>query len=184
MQETAFILITGEKRVGKSTLAARVAARAQNKGLEVGGIIAEATWKDDGSKDGIEVYNPASGERRRLANVIHDSRTPTIGEYAFEMKTADWALEVMQQALASPLDLVIIDEMGRLELFYGCGYAPLVPLFKQAQSRIVIILVRNGYVNTLIEKSGIEPNATIEVDELNRDKLPERVYRRLRKLLK
>jgi len=184
MGKTAYILISGERRIGKSTLVANVATRAQGRGLKVGGIIAESTWKKDGSKDGIDAYNLDNGERRQLATIVKDAKTTTVGEYAFDMKTADWALKVMQQALATPLDLVIIDEMGRLELFYGCGYAPLIPLLATAQPRVVMILVREGYVNSLLEKSGIEPKAIIKVDEANRDKLPERLYRRLRKLLR
>ena len=61
---------------------------------------------------------------RELAHVEADVRLTTVGRYRFEPTALEWATQRVLQALAAPIDAVLIDEIGPLELVKQAGLAP------------------------------------------------------------
>jgi len=59
--------------------------------------------------------------------------------------------------MATPLDLVVIDEIGRLELMHDGGYAPALAAVVETQARLVLFTVRESYVEALAERLAPAP---------------------------
>jgi len=173
-------LLCGPKRVGKTTLCQRWLCEARQAGWQVGGILAPARWDDHGDKAGIDVIDLATGDQRQLATIVPRCSDATVGEYCFSPSNTQWALDRLLQALSSPLDLVVIDEIGRLELLRGGGYAPALDAIANAQCRRVLIIVRDSLADALAERLAPLPCRRIDVSPEIRDALAERGIEMLR----
>ena len=145
------IAVTGPKRAGKTTLCARLVARCVAAGWRVGGVLAPDRT-ENGAKVGIDVVWLRDGQRRPLARIVPDGDAATVGEYAFDDAVLAETLAVLLRDLATPLDLVVIDEIGRLELIQSGGYAPALAAVAETQARVVVFTVRESYVQALAER--------------------------------
>jgi len=150
------IAVTGPKRAGKTTLCARLVARCVGAGWQVGGALAPDRTHD-GAKVGIDVVWLRDGRRRSLARIVPDGDAATVGEYAFDDAVLAQTLAVLLRDLATPLDLVVIDEIGRLELMHDGGYAPALAAVVETQARVVLFTVRESYVEALAERLAPAP---------------------------
>jgi len=167
------LLLCGPIRVGKTTLCQRWLCAARKAGWRVGGILAPARWDDGSKKNGINVIDLETGERHQLATIVHQRSAATVGEYCFCQSSTRWALDGLLRALRSPLDLVIIDEIGRLELEHGGGYAPALDAIANAQCKRVLIIVRDSLADALAERLAPLPCRRIDVSPAVRDVLAE-----------
>jgi len=147
----ALIAVTGPKRAGKTTLCARLAARCVAAGWRVGGVLAPDRT-ENGAKGGIDVVWLRDGQRRSLARIVPASDATTVGEYVFDDTVLAETLAVLLRDLATPLDLVLVDEIGRLELIQSGGYAPALSAVAETQARVVLFTVRESHVPALAER--------------------------------
>ena len=119
-------LLTGSVGVGKTTVAERVAGLARRQGIHCGGLLAPAMVNSCGQKVGIWGVDISTGERCVLARTDRDLGGPAIGFYSFDASALDWAVGVLDSAIGA-CDLLIVDEIGKLELWRGIGLAPVLP---------------------------------------------------------
>lgn len=166
------ILLSAERGTGKSTACLRLLDLAQAAGLTAGGIVAPAVYDADGVKIGIDVVDVAGSERRALAVVERDAARATVGQYRFDPQAEAWALGVLLQSLDRPLDLVIVDEIGPLELVQGRGYAPVLERLMTARCHGAIVLVRASLAETLADRLRPLSPVTIPLTLANRDEVP------------
>lgn len=134
------VLVSGDRRAGKTTLllAAREAAQAVN--LSVGGMLSIARF-EDGEKIGIDVMNAASGERRSLAVFASEPGGPIhAGHYSFD--PAGMAAGFDYARAGHTADLFIVDELGPLELRRGEGWAPVLPMIRAREFGVALVVVR------------------------------------------
>ena len=167
------LLLSGPRRVGKTTLCGRWIAQAQAGDWRLGGILAPGRWDRQGNKVGIDALDLATGARRELATIVPYGSETTIGEYRFCAKTTQWALDCILQALEQPLDLVVIDEIGRLELLRGGGFAPAIQAIPRTAARRVLIIVRDTFAERLAARLAPLPCERITVSPEKRDALAE-----------
>ncbi len=130
-------LLTGEIGCGKTTLCQRLAEAGCAQGLRVAGII---TLPGAGGKDELWALDLAGGERRFLARrTFHqDGR---LGRYCFDADTFAWAAAAVRRTLARA-ELLIIDEIGPLELRQSQGFAPLLDDLARASCPVVLTVRR------------------------------------------
>jgi len=136
----AIVLLSGERRAGKTTLLLAVRAAAQAAGLTVGGMLSTARFEGS-EKVGIDVMDAGSGERHALAvytpephGLIH------VGRYTFD--AVGLAVGLAYARAGQATDLFIVDELGPLELSRGEGWAPVLPLICARRFGAALVVVR------------------------------------------
>lgn len=178
MSEPLIGLLTGPIGVGKTTVAERVAGSALRRGLACGGLLAPALIDPCGQKAGIWGVDVATGERRLLARIDRDLGGPRVGPYSFDGDALHWALGVVEGAI-SRADLVLVDEIGKLELWENGGLSPVLPRLAAGEARRALVLVRESLLGEL--QARLEPACQVvfTVGEENRGDMPSRVVQGL-----
>ncbi len=121
--------------------------------------------RQNGVKVGIDVIWLRDGQRHELARIVPRGETTTVGEYAFRQQVLEDTLGVLLRDLAAPLDLVLIDEIGRLELVRGGGYAAALKAIPSSPAPVVAVTVRSELVKLLSQR--IAPTSTRVFDITN-----------------
>ena len=164
-------LLTGPVGVGKTTVAERVVGLARRQGLVCGGLLAPAMVNSCGQKAGIWGMGIGTGERRVLARTDRDLGGPSIGLYSFDAAALDWAVGVVDGAIGA-CDLLIVDEIGKLELWRGIGLAPVLPRLSVGGAERALILVREALLGELQARLAPVEQEVFRVREENRNALP------------
>lgn len=166
------ILLIGPQGIGKTTLCLRLAEQftAHRKG--VAGIVTELA----GSRR--YVLDLTGGERKLLAAAGEPLLGPRWGRYAFSQETLDWGNSVVAQAVAGRADLVILDEVGPLELVAGEGFLPALRAIVAADEAGLVV-VRPALVDEVNSMVGTRSVMIWEVTVENRGDLPGHILHRL-----
>lgn len=167
-------LLTGAVGVGKTTVAGRVVDLARQQGLICGGLLAPAMpgrRGPAGGRIGIWGVDLGTGERRPLARTDRDLGGPAIGPYSFDAAALAWAVGVVQAA-RNACDLLVVDEIGKLELWQGIGLTPILPWLAAGAVDRALVVVRDSLLAGLQARLGSVEQVVFHVNEQNRDDLP------------
>lgn len=175
MTEARIGLLTGPVGIGKTTVAERVVGLARRQGLVCGGLLAPAMINTCGQKVGIWGVDILGGDRRILAHTSRDLGGPAIGPYSFDAEALAWAVEVVQGAI-SACDLLIVDEIGKLELWHDAGLAPILPQLATGEIERALVLVRESLLAELQDRLGPVAQIVFEASEENRRVLPTQIF--------
>ena len=167
----AKILITGKPGVGKTTLVQKIIERMRSVNM-AGFLTAEI--RDMGSRLGFELQG-LNGERRILAHVEIDSRH-RVGRYGVDTRGFEAFLAALD-LLNPDVELVVIDEIGKMELFSN-RFRSLVRKALNSDKQLLasISLKGNQFIREIKQRSDIH---LLEVTHGNRDRLPEAITKRL-----
>lgn len=150
------IVVTGEINVGKTTWCQKLIAHVRALGLHVAGLSSPGLFAD-GEKTAIDLIDLASGERRRLADRLPapDPTSPT-PRWKFHPEILAWGDDMLKAIDAC--DLLVIDELGPLELRHNQGWVSALPLLKGGQYRAACVVVRRALLETFL---AIFPDAVV-----------------------
>ena len=207
MTKTRILLLTGPVGGGKTTVAERVVRLARRQRLACGGLLAPALLDADGHKVGIWGMDLSSGERRILARTDRTLGGPRLGPYSFDAGALDWAVAVVMGALPSggarsspPLaggpaldpersegegteggysKLLVVDEIGTLELWYGQGLAPILPRLAAGDAARALVIVRDLLLDELQRRLVPVAQIVFSVSQQNRGTLPAQILEAL-----
>ena len=171
-------LLTGPVGVGKTTVAERVVGLARRQGLLCGGLLAPAMIDACGRKAGIWGVDVSGGERRILARTDRELGGPAVGPYSFDEAALAWATGVVGSAIGI-CELLVVDEIGKLELERGLGLAPILPRLASCQAPRSLVLVRDYLLAKLQGRLESVGQMVFEVSEQNRGELPPHILRHL-----
>ena len=134
------VIITGPRGAGKTTLCGKLIDQAREAGWRVAGVLSLARVVD-GEKTGIDVVDLASNERRELAvrSFTMPSEIRTTG-YAFDSQAMAWANTVL--AGSSDCDLLVVDELGPLELRRHQGWQAGLDVLDRGNYRVALAVIR------------------------------------------
>ncbi len=173
------VVLTGQVHIGKTTVCRAVADWARQRGYSVCGILTPPILDESGARLGIEALDLASGERRELARVDRDRGGPHVGAYHFNPIALQWGQDVMARAIAEGCDLLIVDEIGRLELEQNRGFNLVLDFLATSAVPRSLLVVRTVLLDAFCRRLPNLEFLTLEVTEANRDALPLEIVRRL-----
>jgi nucleoside-triphosphatase THEP1 len=140
-QPTRYLLI-GKLEVGKTSLCLHLVEILGETGWDVAGAISPAVFKAE-SKVAIDLLDPRSGQRRRLATLLTpevQQTGPATKRWGFDADALAWGDQLLAQA--APCDLLIVDELGPLELERGEGWLSGLAAIDNGDYKAAVIVVR------------------------------------------
>jgi len=173
---TRIVILTGERGVGKSTVCSRTVALARAREYTCGGLITLSRSGD--VRDALDVH---SGDVRRLTVESGAGATVAQGRFRFDPETLAWGNEVLTHA--TPCHLLVVDELGPLEIERGEGWQKAFDLLRQTNFTLALVVVRPELVDELIER--VRPRlpahttTVLTVTPHNRDDLPDALLKML-----
>jgi nucleoside-triphosphatase len=160
------ILLEGRPGAGKSTVARRLADLLLQDGKRIGGFLTEEL-REHGRRVGfcVEAFG---GERATLAHVSLPG-PPRVGRYGVDLEAFERialaALEAAEHA-----DVVVVDELGKMELASEAFCAAVVRLF---EGRLPVVatthVFRHPFTDDLKRRRDVE---RMSVTSKTRDSLP------------
>lgn len=142
---TQIHILSGESGAGKTTLCIATVARLQRVGAVVTGIVSPSRFEES-RKTGIFVQDIRSGEQRLLAERgNHDN----LG-WSFDPDALQWGTDVLEAA--SPCDVLVVDELGPLELKHNKGWTIAWEVLDARNFLVALIVVRPSLIQTLKER--------------------------------
>ena len=110
------VILSGARGVGKSAVCLSTVDRAQKRGYACGGIV--TLRRPDDALDVLDVH---SGAVRRLSVEESGEGAAVVqGRFHFDGESLAWGNSVLGRAL--PCHLLVVDELGPLELERGQGW--------------------------------------------------------------
>jgi nucleoside-triphosphatase THEP1 len=131
--------------VGKSLFCLDLLKAVDDMGLKIGGVISPSRFVDN-HKVGIDILDISSREKRPLADIAveRDSNIPidslSTQKYRFDPVTVEWANNVIKDAC--PCDLLIIDELGPLELLRDLGFTHAIDVLRSGCYQLALVVIR------------------------------------------
>jgi len=137
-------LLTAEIGAGKTTFCRALLDEASAAGWDTAGILCPPVF-ESGVKTGILAQNLRTNETRPLAmsstlNVQRSTFNLPLGNWLFNPSIIAWGNEILAAAL--PCDLLIVDELGPLELIRGEGWLNALEALRQPKYKIGVAVVR------------------------------------------
>ncbi len=174
------VVLSGESGCGKTTLCARVAALARAQGLWVAGVLTPSRLVD-GRKVSLDVEDVRTTQRRPLAEACaapqqssaDSAGGPATESWRFYADGLAWGTEVLRHA--TPCDVLIIDELGPLELVRGQGWVIGLDVLRGGRYRLALVAVRPSLLLRFGERPGDIESTILTVTRANRDDLAAQI---------
>jgi nucleoside-triphosphatase THEP1 len=137
-------ILTGPFGSGKTTACRQLADLARQRGLDCAGIVCPARF-DGAHKVGIDLLDLRTGECSRLAEADNQPSELRTTRYRFDADVMAWGVTVLD--MACPCDVLIVDEIGPLELERGQGWVNVLKVLSEGQFGLAVVVVRPGLVD-------------------------------------
>ncbi|MBM4467484.1 MAG: DUF2478 domain-containing protein [Chloroflexi bacterium] len=173
------VLLTGKRQVGKTTVCKHVAELARERGYDPAGVLTPALLDEDGLPVAYHVLMVSDGEQRLLARADGDLGGPRTSRYSFDADVFSWVMGKLRGAISQGCDLLIVDEIGPLELEQGKGLAPILSDLSASGLPPLLLVVRPELIERLQRRLPSIPFRTFTVTQQNRQTLPDAIVKEL-----
>lgn len=136
------ILWTGPRHSGKTSSAAGLAEAMRRDGSTVGGFLAPSVYREK-TLVGFQILDLQTGRRATLAR--RGPKGSSVVGFGFCERGMQLGRQALQATIASPVDLVVVDEFGPLELD-GRGWRSDVESLLRSGSAVLLLVVRSEVV--------------------------------------
>lgn len=168
------LLLTGPPGIGKSTVAERVVDQLRSAGVPVGGFITREL-REEGRRVGF-VADVINGASALLAHVSFTAG-PQVGRYRVDVAAFEQAAVPALAQAVERRDLLLIDEIGRMELAAPAFVAVLDTIFAVPVYLLATVhQVPHPVTDTLKQRPDVE---VVHVSRSNRDALADVLSTRL-----
>ncbi len=161
------LIITGPPGIGKTSTLTKTVHILELKGFRAGGMLSREI-RQNGVRVGFEIQDLGTGRHDWLAH-ISQRNGPRIGKYRVNLANID---AIGSHAIVDAVekgDIVVIDEIGPMELFSKDFRDAVETALKSAKT--VIAVVHWKVKDELINKMKLEETKVFTVTLENRDRL-------------
>ncbi|MEJ2013611.1 MAG: nucleoside-triphosphatase [Anaerolineales bacterium] len=133
-------ILTGERGAGKTLWCSRLGNATRELDLILGGVLSPGVYEKD-QRVAINLQDLTTGGVRRLAvKRSGEGASHSTLNWSFDEETLSWGNQIL--STLGEVDLLILDEIGPLELLHGNGLHTALQLIDRGRYRTAIIVVR------------------------------------------
>ena len=159
----ATFILTGKIGQGKTTLIEKVIEILKERKISVAGLFCPKLF-EEGILKGYEVVDIRKNLRKTLMLVTDDDKKKDVGRFSIIPEGLELGLEALSVTGKDHIQLVIIDEVGPLEL-NGRGWAGKITDIHNIKDIRILLVVRNGLVEQVISKWNIDQCKVMDVSD-------------------
>lgn len=164
----ARLLIEAQPGAGKTTALSRLAERLRADGLALSGFLTRE-MRSKGRRVGFEIVT-FDGERGVLAHV-DIAGPPRVGRYGVDLEELE---RLALPSLDSPTGVVLIDELGKMELASARFCDAVLALF---EGEVPIVATVHTFRHPFTDALKARPEVSlVKLTHSNRDGLPEELW--------
>lgn len=135
-----FFILSGPREIGKTTFLKQLIEQTQDLHIRVAGVISPAVV-ENGQKTAIDLVDLSTGSVKRLANLRQTENQGIYTErWAFSTESLEWGNQLLVASI--PCDLLIVDELGPIELERGQGWQNGVLALSSNQFLTAVVVIR------------------------------------------
>jgi len=134
-------IITGDRETGKTRFCTHLVERAKREGVDdIAGLLSPPVYVN-GIKTAIEIEDLRSSERRILARSRQDDDVSIqTKRWSFDTDVLIWGNDLL--AVATPCDLLVVDELGLLEFERGGGWQNGLSAILSGKFYVAVVVIR------------------------------------------
>lgn len=149
IMERKILILSGERGAGKTNICLRLLRVSKQIGLKSTGVVSPGHYVD-GKKTGIDVIDIVSNIRRHLANADSLPGEIRTDAYRFDPAVMNW---VNNEVIKScPCDLLIIDELGPLELVRNQGWTNALDVLHYGMYKLAVVVIRPELITVFYQR--------------------------------
>ena len=172
-QQAPFVILTGKRGSGKSTMVLNLASELQAESFSVAGIAAREVIEEE-KRTGYSLRDLSTGEEVPYATRTGESHQDNPIPFTFSKAGYEFGNMVLKKPIALESDLLILDEMGPLEL-KGEGWAVTFSKILQIRLGPTLIVVRPSLVESIIHQYHLENHVLIDIEKESREEVTKRI---------
>ena len=140
-EKASLWVISGERGTGKTSFCQKLVQQATQSKWDVAGMLSPAVIVQ-GGKVAIDAVDLRSGMQRRLAQRVRQDLpgSTQTGTWHFDDEVLAWGNEVFKKA--TPCDLLVVDELGPLELERQQGWVAALDAIHSRAYRLCLLVLR------------------------------------------
>jgi len=170
---TNIFIVTGKVQGGKTTFVEELVDALKKKGLSIAGFLSTGTFRD-GKRDSFTLKDLTSGMEIPLAASDFREGWIRYSRFYFNPSALERGTEMVQAGLKNHPDLIVIDEVGPMEL-EGKGWNGLLRTLADVDTIPQVWIARDRVVDAVLQKWNISANHVITIDP----QMENRIRRRL-----
>jgi nucleoside-triphosphatase len=170
------VFLTGEPGCGKTTVIRRIAGILANQGMKIGGIIS-GEIRPGAVRVGFSLEDLLTHENGILAHVnLTDG--PRLGKYRVNLSDIERVGATAIRRAIAEADLVIVDELGPMEL-HSAPFIAAVEMALQSPKHLIATIHKRAS-HRLVAAIKSNPNyQVIEITVDNREQMPSKIVEQL-----
>ncbi len=165
----SYYVLTGERDSGKTLLCIDLAAEARARGLDVAGIL--TAQSSPGLHAAREVIDLRSGSTHPLTKPAQGASHPLTPGEGVSAEVLSWVSEVLD--VATPCDLLIVDELGPAELVAGRGWVRALDVLRAGDFGAALVVCGPSLLDELETSLGRTSAGTFAIDSQESYDLPD-----------
>lgn len=162
LQPNQVFVLSGRIDSGKTTFLKSLINKLKPLEIKVGGIYSQKIM-EHGARIGYDLVNINSNEQQKFLRNNGEKGVQQVGEFTVLPGAVHFGNQSLLNELSSDNDLIIIDEVGKLELL-GQAWAQSLPqLFKT--DKTLLLVVRDYLVAEVLEKWQLQKSTVFNFPE-------------------
>ncbi len=172
------LLVTGKVQGGKTSYLTELAEQLKKREIKVGGFLAPGSF-ESGERSGFRLKNLLTGLELPMASVREAPGWDSYRRFWFNPDAFRAGREWISASLAEKVELVIIDEVGPMEL-EGSGWSETLKFLQQVSVPIQVWSVRESLVTELREQWNLSTAGLIHIEKTDLAQAAEMIFEKIK----
>jgi iron complex transport system ATP-binding protein len=163
-QQDSIYLVTGSVQGGKTTYLSQLSELLKEKNLNISGFLCPGSF-EAGERAGFTLQNIKNGKQVALATALETPEWTPYKRFWFNPEAFRLGREWIRECLTQLPDVLIIDEVGPMEL-EGSGWSDILETVGNSSVPVQIWNVRERLIGEVMKHWSIPPPNVIRIEEV------------------